>query len=566
MADPVSIALGVVPLFLTAMKGFVSLRSTLKLIHHHHKEVKHMRRRLKTQGACFRDELRLLLQELYDHEIVHSLMNNHDHPRWPQSEEKMKVYLGMEYDSFKETVDETRETIESLLEKLSKFSPPDESTSLSKSAKDKLRIFLKKKKYEASIESLKESNAELKRLRKMAGKIDGYHRQRCHIQLPSGYGVVQSMAPSLHRLLQSRSSCNTVGSDHAAKLLLDTSDETEPSMTLLFEHESIFRGRSVSPIFTKYKNLSYNSGLLTPESSSEENQAPKRRRTHHPRQPVAAHPLGGTGNDKDFDGEDLSQRGIKCEELAMRSALRQRTPSQALGYLDMDINQRLVLYPKVQVLRTKFPLLNQWGFTPLRRFLSFPVYDTIMDKDRIKLGITLVKSMLKYNLTPWWPQEWTLGQVHVFHEGRPHIPSTTDTFHLSVPLEMISSSTQDPSKAPVSLDEETYGPDTLSSESIRDAMENHGIRNLTLYGLGVALLQIGLWEDVAWDDHVQVRRKAARLSYLGKRYRDATKKLIDCDFGLATEDLRDPRLLSAIFNDVVGDLESLHHGLICSGA
>ncbi|KAI2465987.1 hypothetical protein F4781DRAFT_407155 [Annulohypoxylon bovei var. microspora] len=97
----------------------------------------------------------------------------------------------------------------------------------------------------------------------------------------------------------------------------------------------------------------------------------------------------------------------------------------------------------------------------------------------------------------------------------------------------------------------------LSKESIEYAMENHGIRNLTLYGLGVALLQIGLWDSIPWEDHVQVRRKVARLSWLGKRYRNATKKLINCDFGLATEELRDRSLQSAIFRDMIGDLEQL---------
>ncbi|RYP65933.1 hypothetical protein DL771_008063 [Monosporascus sp. 5C6A] len=99
--------------------------------------------------------------------------------------------------------------------------------------------------------------------------------------------------------------------------------------------------------------------------------------------------------------------------------------------------------------------------------------------------------------------------------------------------------------------------DYLTQEAVRHAMENHGIRNLTLYGVGVALLEIGLWARIPWEDHVQVRRKTARLSFLGRQYRAATKRLIDCDFGLAIEDINDPRLQNAIFQSSVAELESL---------
>ncbi|RYP10622.1 hypothetical protein DL765_008047 [Monosporascus sp. GIB2] len=99
--------------------------------------------------------------------------------------------------------------------------------------------------------------------------------------------------------------------------------------------------------------------------------------------------------------------------------------------------------------------------------------------------------------------------------------------------------------------------DYLTQEAVQHAMENHGIRNLTLYGVGVALLEIGLWGRIPWKGHVQVRRKAARLSFLGQQYRAATKELIDCDFGLAIEDINDPRLQQAIFQSCVAELESL---------
>ncbi|KAI1658270.1 hypothetical protein F4813DRAFT_59807 [Daldinia decipiens] len=172
--------------------------------------------------------------------------------------------------------------------------------------------------------------------------------------------------------------------------------------------------------------------------------------------------------------------------------------------------------------------------------------------------------MLKYHSTLWWPQGLTLNQVYVFCDKTDDLSSSLDTVHLSIEFKAIPSAAEDTRLDLTLQGEQNCMPKFLPSESVQEAMENYGIRNITLYALGVALLQIGLWERVAWEDHVQVRRKVARLSYLGKRFRNAAKRLIDCDFGLATEQLEDPELQDAIFSCVVGDLESLYRDLTSS--
>lgn len=265
------------------------------------------------------------------------------------------------------------------------------------------------------------------------------------------------------------------------------------------------------------------------------------------------------------DGEDLSLTRFKCEDLFLNSVVTcSDSPAYPLGYMDIRGNQRLVLYRGFHGSRVNCDRLISRKPAPVDEFFEFPSYDVVSDTDRLKLGITLVRSMLKHHSTPWWPQEWALGQVHVFREDDGDLSSSLDTLHLSVKFDTIAS-TEHANPAPTPPDEEDLQMDILPPDLVQRAMEDHGIRNLTLFGTGVALLQIGLWDRVPWEDHVQVRRKVARLSYLGKRYRDATKRLIDCDFGLATEQLHDKKLQSAIFSAVVGDLESLLHELTSSG-
>ncbi|KAI1143644.1 hypothetical protein F5Y05DRAFT_2035 [Hypoxylon sp. FL0543] len=570
--DPVSLTLGIAPLCLTAIKGLTRLSSKLKVFRHHRKEIRRIRKKLRIQQDWFRDEWHLLLLQIIDAHLAGAMMGDPNHPQWQakEFEADLKSYLGSKYDPFHETIDEVRKSISELLEKLSYFAPPDTAIPLHKSAKDAFRIVFEKQDYYESLENLKELNAELRRLRKMASKIGGCRSKTDRLSIPSGYKAVQEMSSSLCGLVHTRISCTAgTSSHHSVKLLLESADETTPNINFLFEHKFLLQ-RTLLPIHVSSKDLGYrDSGILSPDSSPGADQSAKRqhiRNTHRGRLPTTTQPTT-TYLDKydECDGENLTMTRVKCDQLILGSTLCPEAPPRPLGYLDVKGSRRLILYPGLQRPREDSYRLKARQATPLLEFLKVPAYDVVSDKDRLKLAITLAKSMLKYNSTPWWPQEWTIGQVYVLREGRRDLSSSLDTLHLSMQIKPSQSTTDECDQLLTSSDEESHSPSSLPLDSGQYAMENYGVRNLTLYGLGVALLQIGLWDDVASKDYGQVRRKVARLSYLGKRYRDATKKLIDCDFGLATEQLDDVKLQSAIFTDVVGDLESLLHGLVCSG-
>jgi hypothetical protein len=84
-----------------------------------------------------------------------------------------------------------------------------------------------------------------------------------------------------------------------------------------------------------------------------------------------------------------------------------------------------------------------------------------------------------------------------------------------------------------------------------------GTRNQVLYRLGVALLSIGLWSKVGWEDVAAVRRKADALDSPGKKFSHAVKRLINCDFGIDTVDLSNERLQVEILRAVIVPLERL---------
>ena len=86
---------------------------------------------------------------------------------------------------------------------------------------------------------------------------------------------------------------------------------------------------------------------------------------------------------------------------------------------------------------------------------------------------------------------------------------------------------------------------------------------MTLFGLGVALLEIAHWKPLASmrsdydsDDVLTARRLARQRTLLGGRYQDVVQKCLQCNFGYGT-DLANLELQNAVYNSVVCPLEDI---------
>jgi len=99
-------------------------------------------------------------------------------------------------------------------------------------------------------------------------------------------------------------------------------------------------------------------------------------------------------------------------------------------------------------------------------------------------------------------------------------------------------------------------PTLTSTDGDDDARIFCGIRNMTIFNLGVALLQIGRWEVLDTDDVVRIRRAASKPSKLGPRYDELTQRCLNCDFGFG-DDLEKPQLQCAVYESVVCELEHM---------
>lgn len=164
---------------------------------------------------------------------------------------------------------------------------------------------------------------------------------------------------------------------------------------------------------------------------------------------------------------------------------------------------------------------------------------------QLRLVLQLAKGHLQLHWTPWWRQYWSLSDLSYFTDsGTADLGNCLETLHIGKRLDFET----------LHFDASTF---SLTPE-VETEMLTHGIRNLSLYCLGIALLQIGRWDALAdaTDDVVVVRRLAARNGRLGPRYQALTQKCIECDFGVGS-DLGNPQLQGSIYESVVCELESL---------
>jgi len=137
--DPVSIALGVAPLCLSALKGTKFLKKKIHLLRGYSKEVSRFRKRFRTQAGIFLDEAQLLLRHTsgLEDDLIDELLQDEGtalqvHFGSQETEKKMLSYFGARrYNAVKESVQEIGDQIamlDGLVDKLDRRDVLDKDT------------------------------------------------------------------------------------------------------------------------------------------------------------------------------------------------------------------------------------------------------------------------------------------------------------------------------------------------------------------------------------------------------------------------------------------------------
>jgi hypothetical protein len=180
--------------------------------------------------------------------------------------------------------------------------------------------------------------------------------------------------------------------------------------------------------------------------------------------------------------------------------------------------------------------------------------------DQLNLARRIVTGVLQYHSTHWLEDTWGLQDIWFFGTRTDVSDQALRTLHLAKEL---AHYTQTPPSSNNSIMEGIERADTLtncvSTTGVEDDMLLYGIRNMTLYNLGVALLEIGYWQELDPRDVVRARKLAdpKRLRPpLCPRYQEITRKCLECDFGFG-KDLTNTSLRNAVYDRVVSELDDL---------
>ena len=250
--------------------------------------------------------------------------------------------------------------------------------------------------------------------------------------------------------------------------------------------------------------------------------------------------------------DDLCQAKDVCQHVFDHGrALHQSRREGCVGYLlaaDDNLTHRLI------TAQNKESTKIQSGPCSMKSLASIihPSKEArIGIHEQLRLAFRLAQSVLHYHSTAWWRRTWGLDDISYFDVDE-ELSVSLQTLHIGATLVPRIKPEHD-----LEMDSVLANIPSIPLDDQDDERLFYGIRNVTLYCLGAALLQIGHWETLDPTDIVQVRRAEAKPSRLGPVYDGLVKRCLYFDFGGYEPDLSNQELQAAIYGSVVCKLEEM---------
>ncbi|KAM5348553.1 hypothetical protein ACJ41O_008377 [Fusarium nematophilum] len=603
MAELALGALGVVPLITFAFKTSRNVRSKLKAFRHYSDEVSDVHRVFYREQHRFKREYEILLRLVVDEKTVKAIARDSRQSSQTDEqdvEEELREALGSGYNDWLELAKDINDVLDELEAQLECFEiltrGKQEEERLSDAVrrlKRRIQVPFSKTKSDDIVNRLRESNQSLETLREQLQLFQQPSKPSKHVQkhrLRRDWGALckqRRASAGLHHGLQEVWSCSKAKhANHGVKIFLNMDQASskekgkQQQSTVHLEiavegahHEQDDADRAVAT--STFAHLQVVSQWIeqpasvpspSPSSCHDEadKSAPKKRQKRvcfaqdsssvlplpltPSRSPQSQAAVTGPGNrDPDANGSNRTPCDLRtptdlCYDLC-NGPTKNSSCTCYLGFLDVSTDEFL----RYHFHSSSFADDHDWktkGAYPLSMLFGDASVEFASFVDRLKMARATAIAGLAYHSTPWLNECWRLGDLSFLARGY-DIPSALRTLHLGVDLENRGAPMQ--------------GLLTPSSSMLSQSTEDErllvGIKNVSLYSLGVALLGIDKWRDFDPDDIVQVR-KAAQSSGFGNRYREIVRKCLGCEFRNET-DLAQSRLHRAVYEDVVGSLESM---------
>ncbi|KAK4069219.1 hypothetical protein Trihar35433_5798 [Trichoderma harzianum] len=566
--DPLSVSYGILPMVGNSVNVYKSVRAKFKIFCHYSAEVERIRKLFGAQRDYFLNEIELVLRlVLQDQDIVKSMMKDPAHTEWHAHslEKKLEALLERNLMSLIDIVNDIDDSISTLQKAFKCFAPLEEEQKRDEQLKRKplkdcvrklrkrVTITFEKKNFEDQIDVLEKSNSALRRLREQVSELQkpasyttGKQCKRAG-RLPlefKGYRDIRRASKALHEALTAAwSSTQAPHLRHFVKLFLDAKAETDVQMEIAILcygaqlHQTALFQTSLTRLEVRSRTMDSimwsSASLLSPAPEVDNSQNSRRKRPK-----VRFSDIGDKSGLGNVDAESLSQYSIANTS---QSTIVSPDDLQLTGHFCPELLRRCStpdMVCKAEGLDDVMLMDEALGQSASNRL-------TIVGQ--LRLAHRLVSAVLKFNSTPWLNEVWSFRDLAFFRQGD-DLTLSLQTLHFGV--ELIHGG-PDPGESLMDVE----SPVSLT-QSVEDVQYKHGVRNITLYSLGAALLAIGRWERIDHNDIEGVRRLASQSCYLGPVYQELTQKVLDCDFGYG-KDLKKPRLQEAIYEMVVLELESM---------
>ncbi|KLU90128.1 hypothetical protein MAPG_09094 [Magnaporthiopsis poae ATCC 64411] len=617
--DPLSITTSVLALLGICIKTYSTLGEKLKIFRHYSREAKRIQTKHHCQAHIFRNEIHHLLRLACsdDESMIEEMLDDGEHLQWQSTllQRKLRLALGKKGEGkFKDVIENIRTSFSELQDDLKCFDSLLGRQREGEKMKDTIRrlrgrvnLAWNKSDVEKNIKELRDSIRDLQCLREQATELskparcrdrltgtsrDSAVGQRDSIAGSYGvlspeqrteygqYGPVRRASKAFHQALAlswTRAPEDTQTARptrHSVKLFLDARADGDVQMdvaVICYGH-----GHLVNPIMQAsltrlriksrmlFDRVDTNNNTLPAPRDEPVARPPKRRKVRFADAPASPPPTPSQLQADVPGGKDVESNNLlRIHDIC--SSSKSPCSADCLGYIDTN-DQENFRHTFYNALGNKTAHDLFWStsgpdaLVSMKTVLSNPAESSLSLPDQLRLARNLVAAVLKFHSTPWLGEMFSLGDISFFKIDQ-KMSSYLQTLHVGFEF----SNTPQPAPSLLSppgnrgdMEGVVQTAPTPDSTAMEESMLQYGIRNLTLWSLGVILLQIGMWRELVDTNDVLCVRKLSTHGpcVLGPRYKELTNKCLDCDFGFG-KDLSTPRLQQAVFKGVVCELNEM---------
>lgn len=257
----------------------------------------------------------------------------------------------------------------------------------------------------------------------------------------------------------------------------------------------------------------------------------------------------------DLAESNLIQESDICQYLKSSILSSSIHATKCLGFLETPQVYRHMLYKKPKwCMPPDTPLTAIATVHSLKEIVGITTGDLFTIPDRLKIAHRVALAVLRFNGTSWLREHWRLMDLGYFMPGGKFDEAALETLHLNSDIASSPSLPRVPEVRDVLVE---------ASEDLK-----HGVKNPTLFHLGMALLEIAhrrSMEDLRLvhdcnTNTFTARRVSIQPSCMGPKYDMIVEKCLSCDFGFGSR-LDSRPLQGAIYSNVVHELERMFKSL-----